>query len=127
MKSTETNIASFNNDVTLLAAVIEDAKEWIRDNTDKDISSSLISDRSGYTRWYFQRKFREFTGFKITYFVKLVRIQRAIPDIRDSQRTFTEIAELYGFNSTLSLSRAVKEIYEMTPTELRDYCRRNRG
>lgn len=118
MNAADKNMEKDRN--AIINVVIEDTKSWIRKNYKNKITSSSASARSGYTKWYFQRKFKQTTGRSLTSFIRLVKAEKAVIDIIKTHAPLSDIAERNGFSSLLSMSRAIKEHYQMTPSQFRD-------
>ncbi|MGK3125962.1 helix-turn-helix transcriptional regulator [Candidatus Pantoea formicae] len=109
--------SSANN---LIDSVIEDTKVWIQKNLDKNLTSCSVCSRTGYTRWYFQRSFRQKAGITLKNYIQKARVEGAMYDIMYSELPFTSIAWNHGFNSVHTFLRSVKKFHGMTPSEIRD-------
>jgi AraC-like DNA-binding protein len=84
---------------TFIQQVICEAIKWIDDHLQDRLSVAIVADRSGYTRWYFQRKFHQLTGLTVLDYI--------------------QIAQNHGFSDNNQLSRAIQKYLGMTVTELR--------
>ncbi|KKW49445.1 hypothetical protein XB02_17895 [Pantoea ananatis] len=106
---------------SMIESVINDTKIWIKNNFYKDLNSNVVSSRSGYTRWYFQRSFSKKEGISLKNYIQKTRVEVAIHDIMHSDLSFNKISCSHGFNSVHTFLRAVKKIHGMTPSELRKH------
>ncbi len=67
----------------------------------------------------FSRYFSDKVGISFTFFVKTLRIERAIESIECSDCTIRSLSESSGYTSFCSFSRAFREVVGMTPSEYR--------
>ena len=104
----------------IIVNVVEEIKCWIQLNLDKKITVKSVSSRAGYSRWYFQRRFREITGTGLSDFILKTRLDDALNDITMTCKSFVDIAEQHGFGSIHTFIRATRKFYHMTPSEIRE-------
>ncbi|SPY94318.1 right origin-binding protein [Proteus mirabilis] len=49
--------------------VVKDIIVWIEQNLDSRLSLDIIAEKSGYTKWHFQRLFKAYTGISLGKYV----------------------------------------------------------
>lgn len=111
------------NHCSMMEKVISDTVCWIDNNLDRPLPVSEIADRSGYSRWYFQRCFSSITGYSLAGYIRGRRLIAAGEAVVCCTLNLTDIAYLHGFANQQSLSRAFRNFFGMTPTELRSCVR----
>lgn len=103
----------------MMESVIHDTISWIENHLDGNLQVVRIAERAGYTRWHFQRMFKEITGHGLSDFVRHRRIEKAAEEIVSTDKYIGSIAYDYGYTSQQTLSRLIRDHYGMTPTEMR--------
>lgn len=99
--------------------MIEEIDACIKNNDDEALSLSALANRSGYSEFYFSRKFREISGMQFREYLRYRRLAFALKELRDTQKGILDIALQYGFSSHEAFTRAFKEAYGITPSEYR--------
>ncbi|WP_097103218.1 helix-turn-helix transcriptional regulator [Serratia sp. JKS296] len=92
---------------------------WIRDNLDNELNVKVVSNKSGYSRRYFQKLFKENVGVTIKEYILHIRINRATELLVLPQKTINSISFEVGFSSHQSFSRAFKRAMHQTPRDFR--------
>lgn len=98
---------------------VYDLCKWIDLHLHEDMNADIISARSGYSKWYLQRIFRNVTGLGLTKYVRCRRLSEAIAELWYSDEPIIDIAARYGFSSQQAFTRALKEYSGKTPREVR--------
>lgn len=99
--------------------VICDAIVWIDNHLFDELTIAAVAGRSGYTRWYFQRKFHDMTGMTVIGYIKCRRLEHAVDDLLQGNKSLNDIACRFGFSGGHQLSRTIRKYMGMTVTELR--------
>lgn len=94
--------------------------EWVEANLDTKLSASIISIRSGYSKWHLQRMFKACTGLTMMEYVRSRRLCKAAMELKFSNRSISEIVDKYHFDSQSSFTRAFSTCYGSTPGRFRD-------
>lgn len=92
---------------------------WIDENLNKKITICRISEKSGYSRWYIQRMFKEVTQISIYKYIKQRRLEKAIVELCNTKKKITDIALDYQYDSCQSFSRAFYKEFHKSPMQYR--------
>ena len=107
------------------AALINEIKDLIATNVDKDLPLDHIANRFGISRRHMTRLFREITGFSIGSFQQLKRVEIARQLLADTDLPVGEIAFRVGLESGSALSRAMRRIDGRSATNVRNSVARS--
>lgn len=99
--------------------VIDEIDICIKMQNDEELSLERLSRKSGYSEFYFSRKFKEISGMQFRDYLRYRRLAFALKEIRDTDQGLLDIAVKYGFSSHEAFTRAFKEAYGVTPSEYR--------
>jgi AraC-like DNA-binding protein len=106
--------------------ILQIARRIIDANINKpDLRTDFICRQLGVSRAKLYRLFEPIGG--ISQFIRQRRLKRAYQDIADPRRAqehIGAIAARYGFSSVSVFSRAFRQTYSVSPSELRDGVRR---
>lgn len=84
--------------------------KYIHENIKKQLNVSEIASCVGYSKWYFSKKFHEFTGLTFVEYVRHYRVQLAAIDILNG-KTVTEVSLEYGYESLGGFNKAFLKEY----------------
>lgn len=87
----------------------------------KELDISYISSRAGYSKWHFQKLFKEVTGECLGFFLRKSRIDYAIQLMLEKEMSIIDVVYECDYNSPQSFSRAFKSIYGTPPKEYLKY------
>ena len=117
---TNVNYPNFNNSTSGIAKVID----FITENFAENISLSKASDMAAMSKTAFARNFQKFTGSKFSEFVIRVRIGQACSMLQATDLTVATICHEVGYNNLANFNRHFLKVKEMTPSNYRDFVRR---
>ena len=100
--------------------IVDEIDSSIRAHNDAALTLSALSRRLGYSEYHMSRKFREIAGMPLRDYLRRRRLAFALKEVRDSEKSFLEIALDYGFSSHEAFTRAFKSTYGLTPGEYRE-------
>lgn len=107
----------------ILHAVVRDIVKWIDNNLDVNLRVDVITRRSGYTHWHFQRKFKEITGISIADYIRICRVINATSALINTDKNITSIAMDNGFSSQQTFTRIYRHYVNEPPGSIRrTYC-----
>lgn len=107
----------------LACAVVRDTLSWIDGRYDTDLDIQSVIARSGYTKWHFQRLFRQVTGITIKDYIQCRRLELAVCWLTKTDFSLFDVALRSGFSGPLQLARAMKRYQDSTPSEIRGQYR----
>ena len=98
---------------------VDEIDKCIKNYNDEALTLSFLSRSLGYSEFYTTRKFKEISGMQFRDYLRLRKLAFALKEVRDSDKSFLDIALDYGFSSNEAFTRAFKGAYGMTPSEYR--------
>ena len=101
--------------------IVDEIDECIKHRDDEALTLRFLSRKLGYSEFHTTRKFKEISGMQFRDYLRLRRLAFALIDVRDTRRSFLEIAVDYGFSSHEAFSRAFKAAYSVTPLTFRKH------
>ncbi|HAU5565755.1 TPA: helix-turn-helix domain-containing protein [Serratia fonticola] len=113
-----------SNSPDLIGPVIEEICEWIDSNICDNMHINEIARRSGYSKWHFQRKFREKKGLPLSEYVRYRRLEIAMKLLSTTEMPILDVAFASGVSSQQQLSRLFKTFLCITPGTFRRQARR---
>ncbi|OAT47050.1 right origin-binding protein [Proteus hauseri ATCC 700826] len=99
--------------------VVKDIIIWIEQNLDSRLSLDVIADKSGYTKWHFQRLFKAYTGISLGKYILARRLSCGAYALRITKSSLLDISLKYQFDSQQTFCRAFKKQFNITPSEYR--------
>lgn len=93
--------------------------EYINDHCTEDLSVDSAASIAGFSKFYFSRLFKKFTGNTFYSYVNERRVAHAVLLLLNSEKSIIDIAIDSGFNSISSFNRIFKICKACTPTEFR--------
>ena len=99
--------------------LIENIKDYIRANSEFNVTTSHISSVFHYNKSYLGRLFKREAGMSISEYLCRTRIEAAKPLLCDTRASILEISEKLGFSGVSHFNRLFKDIVGSTPTEYR--------
>ncbi|WP_081639012.1 helix-turn-helix domain-containing protein [Dickeya chrysanthemi] len=99
--------------------IMADLKEWIAGNLDQKIIIEKISERSGYSKWYLQKLFRNKMGIPLATYVRQQRLSKSAYDLLNTNHTIAYIALKNGFSDQQSFHRVFCRYYKLSPSRWR--------
>ncbi|WP_160114718.1 AraC family transcriptional regulator [Aquimarina sp. AU474] len=102
-----------------LYKLVTEAKEYINDNLNEDISLDIISRDIGISKYYLHRLFTEINGKTPLSYLTTVRLEKAITKLRYSKNSIFDIAIACGFDNVSYFSNIFKRHTGFSPTQFR--------
>ena len=88
---------------------------YIREHLTENISLTQLATHVGYNKTYLSGQFRQWFGFRLSDYVKQMRLQKAIPLLEEQKKTILEIA--LAFWETAVMLPCQKSILEIISLE----------
>lgn len=102
---------------------LESMVEWIEYNIRENPTLGEMSRYAGYSSFYCSAKFHEHVGMTFKQYIAKRRLCLAEVEIRNTGRSFLDIALDYGFSSQEAFTRAFANAYGCTPYQYRKQAR----
>ena len=100
--------------------VVKKAIDYIEKNLEKEISLDNISKNIGYSKFYLNRIFTEYTGITMYKYLQNRRLTVAAEKLVKTDKPIMQIAYEAGYDTQQSFSFAFKQIYLYPPKIYRD-------
>lgn len=100
-------------------SIVDEIDRCIENYNGEAPTLRFLSRRLGYSEFYTTRKFKEITGMQFRDYLRKRKLAFALKEVRDTQKSFLEIAFDYGFSSHEAFTRAFKSTYGITPSDYR--------
>jgi AraC-like DNA-binding protein len=104
-----------------IQTVVNEIDECIKHRDDEALTLRFLSRKLGYSEFHTTRKFKEITRIAFRDYLRLRRLAFALIDVRDTSKTFLDIAVDYGFSSHEAFTRAFKATYGVSPNDYRKH------
>ena len=101
------------------ATHIKELLVWIENNLRNPLSLDIVSEKSGYSKWYLQRMFRQQTNLPLAAYIRARRLYLAAFSLRYTQKSILDISLEYQFDSQQTFSRCFKKHFGETPSAYR--------
>lgn len=82
------------------------------------LSVTEICEKLSYSKAYLSRIFKLYSGYSMTEYLTLLKVEKAKQLIREKDYNFTQISDMLAFSNPLYFSRVFKRVTGMSP---RDY------
>ncbi|MCK9163714.1 MAG: AraC family transcriptional regulator [Bacteroidales bacterium] len=93
--------------------------DYIDKNLDKEITLSTLAEISSFSPFHLHRIVRAFLNEPIGVYITRQRVKKAASLIRSTDLSIQDIAFMIGYDMPSSLSKAFKQLYNISPTEYR--------
>ncbi|EKT55992.1 helix-turn-helix domain-containing protein [Providencia sneebia] len=103
----------------LQESVIREIILWIEQNLESRLSLDTVAEKSGYTKWHFQRLFKNQTGLALGSYIRARRLSCSAVALRFTNDSIMDISLRYRFDSQQTFCRAFKKQFNATPSEYR--------
>ncbi|HDX8866177.1 TPA: helix-turn-helix domain-containing protein [Klebsiella michiganensis] len=100
--------------------VIYDLVEWIESQLTSKLSLDTVAAKSGYSKWYLQRFYHEFTGITLSRYIRLRKLSAAAAELKITKADILYIALKYGFTTQQAFTRSFKDHFHQTPGRYRN-------
>lgn len=99
--------------------IISTLTAWIDDHIDQPLNIDVIAKKSGYSKWYLQRMFRNVMKQTLGEYIRERRLKMAAQALRTSTRPIFDIAMDHGYVSQQTFSRVFRRAFDRTPSDYR--------
>lgn len=102
-----------------ITEVINSVMEYIEHHFYQQITLDDIAGFTNYNKTYLSSLFKRKMGITIFQYLKNIRLQHCLQELKETDETIVNIALKNGFASIQSFNKVFKEIYQMTPAQYR--------
>jgi len=99
--------------------IADDIDQCIRNRDDDGLALKTLAAKNAYSEFHMSRNFKKIAGISLRDYLRGRRLAFALIDVRDTHRTFLDIATDYGFSSHEAFSRSFKAAYGVSPSSYR--------
>lgn len=99
--------------------VVDEILNWIENNLESDLSLEAVAGKAGYSKWHFQRIFKQQTGYTLANYVRARRLSCAAIALRLLPLNLMHLSMKYRFDSQQTFYRAFKQHFGITPSAYR--------
>ncbi|WP_051353203.1 response regulator transcription factor [Thalassobacillus devorans] len=96
---------------------VQSVINYIEENLHLNISIETLAEFVHLSSQYLSRLFKQETGFTITQYITIKRLDKAKEYLRSNQNTVMEISEKCGFTDSNYFARVFKKYEGITPTQ----------
>ena len=91
--------------------------QYIEDNLTEEIDYKKLAQIVGVSEYSLQRIFIFLTNISISEYIRKRRLSRAFEELKTSDIKIIDLAIKYQYDSSISFSRAFKNMFGITPNE----------
>jgi len=96
---------------------------YIIENCQNAMTLDDIALLAGFSRFYFSKLFKQYTGQTFSDYLTQTRIKRSESLLADPRISISDAGLSSGFGSLVSFNRAFRQVKEMTPSQFRQMYR----
>ncbi len=93
--------------------------KYIEEHHAENLTLEKVSEESGFSKYYFERLFKRYTGITFHKYLNQCRVAHAEKLLKDSHKSITDISTYSGFNNLSTFIRIFKYFKGCTPTAFR--------
>lgn len=98
---------------------LKNALYYVQNSYDQNISIQAAAERCGFSKSYFMKLFKEFTGMSFNAYLVDYRLELAAKQILETNYKVIDVAENCGFHNHSYFTRAFQRKYQKTPLAYR--------
>lgn len=95
------------------------ALEYMYENLHQDLHLETVAKHCFLTPQYFSAYFKKYTGLNFSKYLSELRLERALNELIQTDKSILEIAFQCGFNSKTSFYRAWYSKHQISPSQIR--------
>ncbi|MGR7304882.1 helix-turn-helix domain-containing protein [Klebsiella aerogenes] len=104
----------------MMQEVIINILYWIDLNIYEPLNVKDVSRRSGYSHWYFQRRFSEIYGISLGQYIRQKKMILAASLLTETNLPVNKIMQRLGYNDYVTFARIFQRQYKISPTKYRE-------
>ena len=99
--------------------IMNSAITYINEHYMDDISLEDVADFTGFSKYYFSRTFKEFSGISFSSYLTVKRLNAAANLLTGTNQSIQDVARSAGFGSVATFNRVFREHKNCTPSQYR--------
>ncbi len=111
--------AYYDGPRTTSSNYVNEAREYIQQNLDKELMIADISAQININPSYLETLFRKLTGLTIVEYINKQRVLKALTYLNSTDQSITDIGYLIGYNNRQHFTRMFKKIMGVSPGQYR--------
>ncbi len=104
---------------THISGPVQDCCNYITAHITEKLSIAFLAQRTGYTEYYFSRKFKQETGLSISEYIKREKVKRARLLLGTTTMSISDISSELSFSSYNYFSDTFQKMTGCSPSEYR--------
>lgn len=93
--------------------------DWVQNHYTQPLTLTIAASHLGFSREYFCRLFKKFTGQTFLEYVNNIRAMKLYDDLCTSNESITSLMEKHGITNYKVFLRTFRELYGTTPQKIR--------
>ncbi|MBN3123896.1 helix-turn-helix domain-containing protein [Pectobacterium brasiliense] len=99
--------------------IIDELIRWIAQQHDNPVTTAMVAERAGFSRWHMQRVFKQRTGITLGKYIKDVKLGKAVLELIRGNEPVIITALQNGYESQQTFTRAIKNYTGLTPGKIK--------
>lgn len=99
--------------------VIQEVLLWIEDDISKPLLLADVAAKSGYSKWYFHRCFKQKIGCSVACYIRMRRLTISAMLLKNTTLTVTRIYGQVGYSEQSLFTKSFRRHFGLTPCEYR--------
>ena len=99
--------------------LVEEAKEYLKDNFDQEVSLMIIAEKLGVSHSHLSREFMRHTGEQPVKYLTKLRLEKAIEMLCSTKETLSDISYACGFGDVNYFCKVFRKYMHISPGEFR--------
>ena len=113
-------LLSSDNPKRHASQVVQSIIFYLQSHYNEPVTLDKAAETAGYEKTHFCRLFKEITGLTFHQYLIKLRLEKAMPLLRDTALPVSSIARSVGIPNDKTFSRLVKQNFGQSPKEIRD-------
>lgn len=98
---------------------INELIQYVQKNIDQKLTLEDLAQVAGYSPFHIHRIFRAYVGETLGSFIQRLRMGKAMESLINGEKSITEIAFQSGYQTPAAFTKAFKQIFLTTPSQVR--------
>lgn len=102
--------------------ILKTVLAYVDSRIQQKINLSELSEKVGYSPYYFSRLFSETMGMPVTSYIRIRKLQHAIVSLLEGHKVI-DVALMYSFDSHEGFTRSFTQLFGSTPSTVRKFLK----